>query len=72
MSKMKGYKTLLFNLMLIVIAQWGEVRDMVMALFKDNPATALTIIGVVGIALRFLTTSAVAGFWISKEEQAPK
>lgn len=72
MIKFKGYKTLAFNLMLIVIAQWAEVRDMVMAIFKDNTTLALTVIGVVGIALRFATTSAVASFWITKDEQAQK
>lgn len=69
MKKLSGYKTLAFNLMLIVIAQWSEVRDMVMSLFKDSPTIALTVIGVMGIALRFATHGSVANLWISKQEQ---
>jgi hypothetical protein len=72
MKKMSGYKTLLFNLFLIVVAQWSEVRDMVMALFKDNTTVALTVIGVVGILLRLATHSSVASLWITKEEQDGK
>lgn len=72
MKKLSGYKTLLFNLFLIVVAQWSEVRDMIMVLFKDNTTIALTVIGVVGILLRFATNSAVASLWITKEEQDGK
>lgn len=69
MKLMKGWKTITFNLFVIGLAQWGDVQQIVETVFHGNKALALSVLGAVNIGLRLITTSAVAGMWINKEEQ---
>lgn len=69
MKLFKGWKTITFNLLLVALTQWGDVQNVVKHVFGGSAEAALATLGVINIALRLITTSAVAGFWIKKEEQ---
>jgi len=69
MKLFKGWKTITFNVLVIALAQWGDVQRVVEYAFNGNEAMALSVLGVINIGLRLITTSAVAGMWISKGEQ---
>ena len=69
MKIFKGWKTIVFNVGIIALAQWGDVQAFIQYLFNGNEKLALSVLGLANIALRLITTGAVADMWISKGEQ---
>lgn len=65
---MKGWKTIVFNILAAAVALIPEAREAVIAVLGGGPNAVLAYT-VGNIILRVITTGPVALMWISKEEQ---
>jgi hypothetical protein len=68
MKFLKGWKTVTFNITAIIVLQWEDVRQGILALFGGWEYAA-AVLAAVNILLRVMTIGPVAMMWISKEEQ---
>ena len=66
--KMKGWKTIVFNVLAAAVTLIPEARDAVIATLGGGTNAVLTYT-VINLVLRVITSSPVAFMWISKEEQ---
>jgi hypothetical protein len=68
MKFLKGWKTVTFNITAIIVLQWDDVRQGILALF-GGWEYAVSVLAALNIILRVITVGPVAMMWISKEEQ---
>ncbi len=69
MKKMKGWKTIAFNIAAIAVIQWADVEQVVKGFEWLDDKTAIQLLLVTNIFLRLITTSAVWDMWKDEEPQ---
>lgn len=70
MKKLKGWKTIAFNIAAIAVIQWADVEQVVKGFEWLDDKTAIQLLLVTNIFLRLITTSAVWDMW--KDEEPKK
>lgn len=69
MKKLKGWKTIAFNIAAIAVIQWADVEQVVKGFDWLDDKTAIQLLLVTNIFLRLITTSAVWDMWNDEEPQ---
>lgn len=69
MKKLKGWKTIAFNIAAIAVIQWADVEQVVKGFEWLDDKTAIQLLLVTNIFLRLITTSAVWDMWKDEESQ---
>lgn len=69
MKKLKGWKTIAFNIAAIAVIQWADVEQVVKGFDWLDDKTAIQLLLVTNIFLRLITTSAVWDMWKDEEPQ---
>lgn len=69
MKKLKGWKTIAFNIAAIAVIQWADVEQVVKGFEWLDDKTAIQLLLVTNIFLRLITTSAVWDMWKDEEPQ---
>lgn len=69
MKKLKGWKTIAFNIAAIAVIQWADVEQVVKGFEWLDDKTAIQLLLVTNIFLRLITTSAVWDMWKDEETQ---
>lgn len=69
MKKLKGWKTIAFNIAAIAVIQWADVEQVVKGFDWLDDKTAIQLLLVTNIFLRLITTSAVWDMWKDEESQ---
>lgn len=65
---MKGWKTIVFNVLAAAVTLIPEARDAVIATLGGGTNAVLTYTAI-NLMLRVITSGPIAFMWISKEEQ---
>ena len=69
MKKLKGWKTIAFNIAAIAVIQWADVEQVVKGFEWLDDKTAIQLLLVTNIFLRLITTSAVWDMWKDEDPQ---
>lgn len=69
MKRLKGWKTIAFNIAAIAVIQWADVEQVVKGFEWLDDKTAIQLLLVTNIFLRLITTSAVWDMWKDEEPQ---
>ena len=67
MKRMKGWKTIAFNLSAIAVIQWADVETVVKGFEWLDDKTAVQLLLVANVFLRLITTTAVWEMWKDKD-----
>lgn len=68
MKFLKGWKTITFNVAILITLTWNETRDGLVSVLGGWEYTT-AFLAMINLALRVATIGPIALMWITKEEQ---